>query len=174
MQRKTQAYIILLCCSMNPACRADRRGRDGPEPGTEFFAIAPETVTEVLYSSSERKLYAYRWTSTEPFHVAVGQRGARPEQCMGGEGFMRWLRALARVPVTRELKPALDMTKGEWANVQLWDTRPLEPNGLTLRVPTATGEPVVLVFEQRQFIVDVNPVALRSVMPGCAALGVRE
>jgi hypothetical protein len=160
--------LVALLCATLAGCRGSNA--DLPEPGTEFFAIAPDAVTEVVYSSGSHKLYAYRWRSGEPFQILVARRGAPPEQCTAGEGFGRWLRALARVQVQRELTPKIDEARGEWAEVRIRDDSRVGPADLTLHVPAATGA-VVLAHREHQYVVDVDASALHAVALGCGGLG---
>ena len=166
--RTASKCVLVLSWVLALGCR---RG-GAPEPGTEFFAIAPDAVTEVTYSSDARKLYAYRWRPEGPFQVFVGRRGAAAEQCAGGEGFARWLRALSRVPVLRELDSKVGAESGEWAEVRVRDASRLEPAEMTLYVPAGAG-PVVLAFKDRQYVVGVDAAAVRSLASGCATLGAR-
>jgi hypothetical protein len=137
-----------------------------------LFAIAPESVTELVFRSPARRLYAYRWTKDGPFQLVVAAReSAAVEQCAAGPGFARWLRAVASVPVVKEVENRLDPAAADWADIELRDATSLEPIQLRIRVPSANSEPVVVQFESRQFVVGVDAAAVRTIASGCAVLG---
>jgi hypothetical protein len=151
------------------------RGADGsPEPGTELYAVAPETVREVVFSTPDRKLYAYRWAPSDSFQLIVATRGkAEVEHCAGGAGFTRWLAAASRMPVARKLDRRLDAASTEWADLQLRDASQLEPIDVHLHIPSAAGEPTVMQYGTEQYAVDVDAAVLQEVRSGCSALGAK-
>ena len=151
--------------------RLDRLCPGQPEPGTQYYAMAPENIREVVFSSSERKLYAYRWSASEPFNIYTGARGKNPEHCASGDGFTRWLNAVATIPVK---VVANNPVAGEWTEVQLRDATTLEPNKATLLIPASQTDPVLMRFGDRQYVVEVNAAEFRSMNSGCAALGAEK
>ncbi len=156
------------------ACAKDRDER-APEPGTELYAIAPETVREVAFSTPDRKLYAYRWAPGDTFHIVVATRGsAEAEQCPAGEGFTRWLAAVSRMPIGKKLERPVDSASGEWTDLQLRDASQLEPIAAHLHIPSAPGDPAVIQFGADQYSVNVDGPMLRSASSGCATLGAKR
>jgi hypothetical protein len=166
--------LLLLILGGVSGCRRDRD--DGaPEPGTDLYAVAPETIREVTFSSPDHKLYAYRWAAGDTFHVVIATRGtAAAEQCAAGEGFARWLSTVARMPITRELDGRVDSAAAEWADLRLRDATQLEPIDVRLGVPIAAGGPTVIQYGDKQYEVEMDSTALRSVRAGCPALGVKR
>lgn len=168
MQMCINVCAIAAYCVFAVGCRSTGTVAGQPEPGTEYYAVAPETIREVVFSSSDRKLYAYRWSASESFYIYTGGRGTNPEQCTSGDGFTRWLNAIATIPV----RAVVDKTvAGEWAEVRLRDATNLEPNDVTLLIPASQSDPVLMRFGQQQYVVEVNAALLRSVNSGCSALG---
>jgi hypothetical protein len=156
------------------ACTKDR-DEGAPEPGTDLYAIAPETVREVVLSTPDRKLYAYRWAPDDTFHIVVATRGsAEAEQCIAGEGFARWLAAASRMPIGKKLDRQVDSASGEWTDLQLRDASQLEPIAVRLHIPSAPGEPAVIQFGADQYSVDADGPMLRSASSGCATLGAKR
>lgn len=159
--------IALIACD-------DARDERKPEPGMELYAVAPETVREVIISSPGYKLYAYRWTPDDAFHVLIATRGrSEVEQCTAGEGFSRWLVAASRMPIAKKLDRRVDSASEEWADLQLRDSSQLDPLDLRLHIPSAPGEPAVIQFGTDQYTVDVDVPMLRSARSGCATLGAK-
>lgn len=168
MQLNIRIGVLAAWCLLTVACRSTGATSGQPEPGTQYYAMAPENIREVVFSSSERKLYGYRWSASEPFNIYTGGRGANPEHCTSGDGFTRWLNAVATIPVQ---SVANDTVAGEWTEVQLRDATTLEPNNATLLIPASQTDPVLMRFGDRQYVVGVNAAELRSVNSGCSVLG---
>src|SRR5688572_25293408 len=159
------AVVLAGGCGSGPDDRA-------PEPGTELYAIDPADVSEVVFTGPDHKLFAYRWSPAGTFQIVVATRGrAEIERCAAGDGFQRWLTAIARMPVQRDVDRPFDTRGAEWADLRLRDTTGLEPIDVRLRVPREGDEPVVLQSGMRQYAVEVDAAALRTARSGCAALG---
>jgi hypothetical protein len=147
-------------------------GESEPEPGTELYAVAPETVREVVFSAPDRKLYAYRWAPSDSFRLVIASRGsADVEHCTAGEGFTRWLAAASRMPVVKKLDDKLDAASTDWTDLQLRDASQLEPIDVHLHLPSAAGQSTVIQYGAAQYSVDVDAAALGAVRSGCAGLG---
>jgi hypothetical protein len=143
MKRSVQT-IAMLCCAASTACGSVSKSA-GPEPGTELYAVATDAVREVLISSPSHKIYAYRWTTDQPFQLMVASRdGASPEQCPGGAGFEQLLRAVATLPVVKESEKHFE-DGAAWTGLWLRDTN-LDPIEARIRIPEAAGEPVVIQY----------------------------
>src|ERR1700722_16949866 len=120
MKRVVQT-VAMLYCAASSACRPQSKSV-GPEPGTELYAVATDSVSEVLISSPSRKIYGYRWTTDRPFHLMVAaSNAATDEQCSSGAGFDQLLRALATLPVVKVSEKHFD-DGAAWADVRLRDT----------------------------------------------------
>jgi hypothetical protein len=149
-------------------CRSTSGAGARPEPGTEYYAVAPESIREVVFSSPERKLYAYRWNGSATFQIFTASPGTAPEQCAAGDGFGRWLAAIATIPV----RSVADSTvAGAWAEVRLRDATDLDANEATLLVPASPSDPVLMRVGEQSFVVGIDAALLRSVNAGCAGLG---
>ena len=169
MRLSRRLAVLLAGGLLGTACRHDARG---PEPGMELYAVAPDSVREVLLSSGDRKLYAFRWRAAEPFRLIVATRGdSVVQRCTAGPGFTRWLAAVSRLPIRDSLPRARDLDAGEWADLELRDASVLEPITARLRLPVGPSDPVVVRVDDRDYSVDVDGAALRDVRAGCAALG---
>ncbi|HYU09953.1 MAG TPA: hypothetical protein VEK77_11300 [Gemmatimonadales bacterium] len=167
----TSVRHLLFLAIVAAGCRSEQEGR-APEPGTELYAIGPADVSEVVLTALDHKLYAYRWSPADPFQIVVATRGRTEiERCVAGDGFQRWLTAVARMPIQHELDSPFDPRGAEWMDLRLRDTTALEPIDVRLRVPSASDEPVVLQSGTRQYAVDLDAAALRRARSGCAALG---
>lgn len=172
MTRAVQTFA-LLCCVASTACRPVSKSAE-PEPGTELYAVAMDAVSEVLISSPSHKIYAYRWTTDQPFQLMVASRdSASPEQCPGGAGFEQLLRAVATLPVVKESEKHFE-DGAAWTGLWLRDTTNLDPIEARIRIPEAAGEPVVIQYGNRQYVVRVDAAALQTAKSGCAELGRRQ
>ena len=169
MRTSRRLTLLVAAGLLGTACRHDARG---PEPGMELYAVAPDSVREVLLSSGDRKLYAFRWRAGEPFRLLVATRGdSVVQRCTAGPGFARWLAAVSRLPIRDSLPRARERDAGEWADLELRDASALEPITARLRLPVAASDPVVVRVDDRDWAVDVDAAALRDVRGGCASLG---
>lgn len=175
--RRSRLWVLVVVALFGGAFIGCAKDRDGgaPEPGTELYAVAPETVREVEFRTPDRKLYAYRWAPEDTFHIVVATRGsAEAEQCTAGEGFTRWLAAVSRMPIGKKLDRQVDSATGEWTDLQLRDASQLEPIAVHLHIPSAPGAPAVLQFGADQYSVDADGPMLRSASSGCATLGAKR
>jgi hypothetical protein len=162
--------ILLLAGVLWSGC-SQRPGEGLPEPGTDFYAVSPDTVTEVLLSTGLYKLFAFRWSPGDRFQLVVSLKGKAVEQCQAGPPFENWLKAVTRMPVVRQIDRPFDAESQNWGNLRLRDNTRLEPVEVRLRIPSAGSEPAVIEVGTRQFIVDLNAAILGTASSGCRALG---
>ena len=161
------AALLALAAACGP-------GRDSPtaEPGTELYATSPGAVDEILFSSRERKMLAFRRTPGAPFELLFVNAGdAGVERCAAGDGFQRWLTAVSSLPIARRLDPPVDARASGWADLRLRDSTGMEPIDVRLRIPPADQDSVVVRVDAQQYVADVDATVLRSVVSGCRALG---
>jgi hypothetical protein len=171
-RRALSAFAIaVLIPAVGLACDSEREG-SAPEPGTELYAVEPGAIEEVLFSSPDRKMLAFRWTPDTTFQLVFATRG-RPdtERCAAGDGFRQWLAAVATIRVGRQLDRPFDPSGGGWADLRLRDTTQIDPIETRLRVPPSGGEPVVIEFGAQQYSVEANAAAVRTITSGCSAFG---
>jgi len=164
-------WVVIATGCLSATCGHRQSAEMRPEPGLEFIAVTPDTVREVTVSSKRLKLFAYRWTAGGRFQVVLGQPGTPPEQCLSGDGFDRLLTVLARVPVRAEHRRSGHELGREWVDVRLRDASVLEPIDMTIALPGPSGEPVLLAFRDRHYVVDMDAQTLGTMTSGCAALG---
>ena len=152
---------LLMCIAMSSSCRSPEKSGT-PEPGTELYAVAPDAITEVLISSQAHKIYAYRLNTDRPFQLVVAS-GEAPaaEQCSSGVGFARLLQAVASMPIVKKADKQFDERGADWTELRLRDTISLEPIEARIRIPRTNGEPVVIQFVDRQYVVRADPASLR-------------
>ena len=151
---------------------ACERAERTPTPGTELYAVEPDSLRALTVVTAERRLVAYRWRAGEPFQLVVATRGrAGVEHCVAGAPFARWLAALAQVRVDRALPTPRDPADPRWVAVRLEDATRLGPIEARLHVPSDGREPVVVEVGDRQFVTEVRPDVARLGEGGCAALG---
>lgn len=163
--------LLAIACSSAIGC-SPNADSDAPKPGTELYAVAPETITEVLVSSGDHKLLAYRWSASEPFHLMIASR-SKPagEHCLAGDRFAGWLQSVSTARITREASPAVDRKAPGWTHVRLRDRSSLDPIDVQLHIPPSDTGPVVLAHGDKQFIVDMQAVVIRRAVLGCKDLG---
>src|ERR1017187_2153254 len=157
----TKALVVLFCAA-TIAC-GPKLNSGKPEPGLDVYSVLPDSVTEFLVSSPTHKLYAYRWAANGQFHLVFASKSAgAAEQCSAGAQFDQLLRALTTVTVVKESERRFEVGTASWADVRLRDTTSLEPIEARMRIPEASGEPVVLQFQDRQYVVKVDPTVDRK------------
>src|SRR5436190_23853929 len=87
---RCKSLMILICCGV-VGCQPGQNAQM-PVPGIELYAVVPERITEVLVSSADYKLYAYRWKPEGTFHLTIASAGTTTEEhCLGGNQFQKWL-----------------------------------------------------------------------------------
>jgi len=165
----TRFWFLLVVVAFLNAC-SSRPSHTSPEPGTELFAILPENITEVRISSSDYKVYAFRWQLGQPFEVVTSSRkGRNTEHCTGGAAFDDLLKSLSTVKILRAADKPFDAGSNDWADVDLRDATVLEPISMRVRVPRSAGETVVVQVENRQFVADIDGSALMKAKFDCQA-----
>ena len=167
------AYVCLAMACLASAC--GRAVSTQPEIGSDLYAVAPESVIEVLLSGSEESLWAHRWRKSDRFSLVFARRGSpKPETCSAGPGFDAWLQSLSRVTIVRSQTSKVSEAGEGWFDVRLKDDLTLEPIETHLRLPTAADKSAVVAVAGKQFLVTLGsagePPDLRL---GCAALGAR-
>lgn len=162
-------FIVVLSCAAFLSCGPQNKSRR-PEPGMDLYSVAPDSVREVLVSSSAVKIYAYRWTSNQPFELIVASRPkATADHCTSGKGFDALLQALATAPVIEELAKQFE-DGSAWADVRLRDSTNLAPIEIRVRFPEAQGEPVAVLFQGHQYVVRMDTAGLKLSTMGCKGL----
>jgi hypothetical protein len=167
---RSLAVLAVLAVSVLTACGASNKHE--PEPGAELYAVSADHVTEVLFSSQEQKIYAFRWKTDERFRIIAASPGSPlAEQCVAGRGFEEWLNAVTSMRINRETKPlsASDSNRG-WAVLTLRDTTNLEVIEVRLHVPPSGDGFPVISSGDKQFSVDVSSQVLRNALAGCRSL----
>ena len=75
---------LVLACTLLAACSADGDADLYPplDPGF-YYEIDPDIVREVVFSSADLKLFAYRWAPDDNFRIVVLRPGAMPARPSG-------------------------------------------------------------------------------------------
>ena len=114
--------LVLLICAILVGCNF-QHAEQKPEIGMDFYAVSPENITEALFSASDRKIYAFRWNTSQPFHIVVASSGSDvAEQCVAGKGFSSLLSTVATAKIIEEVKSPFAKADPGWTYVQLRDT----------------------------------------------------
>jgi hypothetical protein len=144
------------------------------EPG-ESYAVADFIVSEVLFSASDVKFFAYRWGSEETFRIVVlrpGHDGV--EECVGGEAFDRWFFQATEMYHGAALEDPVANKPSDWAVFELikYET-PVEENDMRMLLPTRPGEPILVEWAHipGQYPSEWDPELFALVKQGCAGLG---
>ena len=85
--RQPTLLRLVLACALLAACSADGDADLYPplHPGF-YYEIDPDIVREVVFSSADLKLFAYRWAPDDNFHILVLRPGETDiERCDAGE-----------------------------------------------------------------------------------------
>jgi hypothetical protein len=166
-----RAARIFLSSWLAAACGQGRQAA-APEPGTELYAVAPASIDEVVLSSPDRKMLAFRWAPDTVFQLVFAARG-RPEteRCAAGDGFRRWLTAVSSMPVDQRLERPFEPAGAGWVHLRLRDTTQIGPIDVRLRIPSAGDEPVVIQAGEHQYRVNVDAAVLRTIESACRGVG---
>jgi hypothetical protein len=160
------AAVVLIA---NPASGGRR---EGPAPGTVLHTLDPKLVLQVVVSGSDRKLFAYRQSLDDPFHIAFATRETRDaEHCFSGPGFVRFLEAVTSLPVFSELRNEVDPVSENWVVIELWDGSGSAGDETRLRRPNSASERTILQYGYDQYVVDFDGALWDSIRSGCAGLG---
>ena len=135
-------------------------------------SLDPKLVLQVVVSGSDRKLFAYRQSLDDPFHIAFATRETRDaEHCFSGPGFVRFLEAVTSLPVFSELRNEVDPVSENWVVIELWDGSGSAGDETRLRRPNSASERTILQFGYDQYTVDFDGALWDSMRSGCAGLG---
>jgi hypothetical protein len=131
-------------------------------------------VLEVVVSTSEFKLFAYRQSPENSFQIVFATRQSRDaERCLSGPDFVRFLEGVTSLPVIDELRNPVDPVSQRWVVVELWDGSGKVGDETRLRRPI-DNERTVLQFGENQYYVDFDSVLWDRMRSGCAGLGARS
>ena len=107
------AVALIACCVIPVAC--SNSASRAPEVGTDYYAIAPEAVSEVSVASRDQRVWGYKWDGSPSFSLVVAYRSPpRVETCVAGSGFRSWLQALSRLPIRGRPSTRLDPASPDW------------------------------------------------------------
>jgi len=140
------AWPVLIGCQ-------NWRSAETVRVGTELYAIVPEGIIEVLFSTDDHKVFAYRWNPNDAFQLTVASaRERRVEYCVSGEGFRRWLEAVASARVTNEVMKFSNAKNGggSWARLRLRDSSSLDSIDVQIQMPVTAADPVLMESEARR------------------------
>jgi hypothetical protein len=151
--------LALVCC---------QKGSDLPTPGTDFYAVAPESILEVSFTTRQARLHAFRWSPSDTFVVVTAKRPSnRPEVCAASPAFLHWVTSIAKLPIKTE-KPSIDTSGGEWAELRIYDSSSLEAIEARIFLPSTRARPVVLSQVGRLYETTLDPVVARTAFSGCS------
>ena len=164
---------LVLGCAVLTACAADDDPNLYPplDPGF-FYEIDPDIVREIVFSSADLKLFAYRWGPDENFHIVVLRPDkAEIEQCDAGETFRSWFDMIAEMPIGQKLDKPVDPQSGNWAILELIDISVLEGAESRLRLPATPRDRIIWQFGPDQYPVGWDSAAFAMLNSGCYSLG---
>ena len=166
-----RVLIFVLLLGLVASCGGYFDNRE-PEPGTDLYAVSSSQISEVLFSSEQKKIYAFRWNTAEKFIIMVASPGiSAVEQCTAGKGFERWLNAVSSLRVGKEVKNAAINPAGTISAVlRLRDTSEVESIEIRLQIPSAGNELALISAGEKQFSVEVDTAIVRTVLAGCRVL----
>ena len=165
------ATLVLAAVALiaNPASGGRR---EGPQSRTVLNTLDPKLVFQVVVSGSDRKLFAYRQSPDDAFHIVFATRKTRDaEHCFSGPGFVRFLEAVTSLPVFSELRNEVDPVSENWVVIELWDGSGSAGDETRLRRPNSASERTILQFGYDQYTVDFDGALWDSMRSGCAGLG---
>jgi hypothetical protein len=109
-----------------------------PDLGQALQWSDPKTVREVLVSTSNQRLLAFRADPEQAFEIVIARRGRKDlERCTAGPGFARFLEAASSIFMVTKVKPVVETDTEDWVTVETWDASTNPGTELRLRAPTS-------------------------------------
>jgi hypothetical protein len=149
------------------------RGREPLKPGM-FYDEDLNLLTGVLVSTSDYKLYAYRWNTDQPFRIMV----IRPRQntiegCKAGPAFTEWLGMVTTLVNGRKLEKLVKGDPTGWTTLELITNNEFDGEETRLFVPHTPNEPIVAEFNglAGQYTVNWDTSAFSTIKYGCSSMG---
>ena len=146
----------------------------GPIEAGLFYDMSRRPVTGVLVSTSDYKLYAYRWDTDQPFRIMV----VRPHQntvegCKAGAVFTDWLGMVEKLVNGRQLERPVKGDLQGWTTLELITNDEFEGEETRLFFPHEFTEAIVAEFYglPGQYPVEWSTSAFSAIRDGCRALG---
>jgi hypothetical protein len=131
-------------------------------------------MREVLVSTSNQRLLAFRTDPGEVFEIVIARRDRNElERCKAGAGFARFLEAASSIFVVKKVEAVVETDTKDWVTVETWDTSTNPGRELRLRAPNA-GEPRTIMqwWLYDQYVVELDDGFWSNVTSGCAELGI--
>lgn len=146
--------------------------------GTEVFAVDPDLVLELSYSTPGMRLTAQRQKPGAPFTIRFWEtKKLPPASCPAGKGFAKVLKQLTSL----KLRRPLDTHETEeyfrkyplpsWAELMIRDTSALEPFHALLHPLTGSAPEALVHFQGATYVVDFQTQVFRLLAGGCRTLG---
>lgn len=144
-----------------------------PEVGQVLHWPDPQTIREVLVSTSTHRLLAVRDDPNEAFKIVVARRGRNGvEHCLAGPGFARFLEAASSVLVVKTIGAVVETDTKDWVTVETWNAGTDPGWELRLRAPNQHDpRPVLQWGLHDQYVVEIDDEFWSGVASGCAELG---
>ena len=133
-------------------------------------------VTGVLVSTSDYKLYAYRWDTDQPFRVMVVRpRQNTVEGCEAGPAFTEWLGMVTTLVNGRVLETPVRGDPTSWMMLELITNDVFEGEETRLFLPREPTEAIVAEFYglPGQYPVEWSTSAFSAIKDGCSSMGAR-
>lgn len=162
--------LLARCCAAALGCSSRSPSRAGA--GSELYAVAPDSVTDIVFTSASRKVFAYRFQAGQPMVVVTADvKAAAPETCSGGPEFQRWFETLSQMRVASHVNKPVDALDPGWATVMLRDATVLEPVLVRVLVVGGPKPSVIAEYAGQRYVVATDAAALDSSRLSCATLG---
>jgi hypothetical protein len=146
----------------------------GPIKAGLFYDMSTRPVTGVLVSTSDYKLYAYRWHTDQPFRIMVVRpRQNTVEGCKAGPAFTEWLGMVTTLVNGRKLETPLKGDPTGWTTLELITNNEFEGEETRLFLPHESTEAIVAEFYglPGQYPVEWSTSAFSVIKDGCRAMG---
>ena len=146
----------------------------GPIEAGVFYDINRRPFTGVLVSTSDYKLYAYRWDLDQPFRIMVVRpRQNTVEGCKAGPAFTEWLGMVTTLVNGRQLEKPVKGDLQAWITLEFITNDLFEGEEIRLFLPREPAEPIVAEFYglPGQYPVEWSTSAFSAIKDGCRAMG---
>jgi hypothetical protein len=99
--RHLKQVCLAMPCIVLSACDDYNK----PDLGQALQWSDPKTVREVLVSTSNQRLLAFRTDPGQAFEIVIARRGRKDlERCKAGAGFARFLEAASSIFVVKKVE----------------------------------------------------------------------
>ena len=146
-----------------------------PDLGQALQWSDPKTIREVLVSTSNQRLLAFRTDPEQAFEIVIARSGRKDlEHCTAGPGFARFLEAASSIFMVKKVESVVETDTEDWVTVETWDASTNPGTELRLRAPNERDPRTIMQWWlYDQYVVELDDGFWTDIASGCSRLGVQ-